>query len=109
MAFPQAQARLQDAVFSRLGENATWAGITGTVRIIRRQADERFALERGNLIEAGAMLRVRKVDVEAPAIGHAVQVLDDDGDPLADASFTISGEPELDRKGVWHCPIVPAA
>lgn len=106
---PQAQARLQAAVFGRLGENATWSGITGTVRVCRREHDEELRMERGTLIERGGMVRVRKSEVAAPAEGDQVQVLDDDGNPIADAAFTVTGEPQLDRRGVWTCPVGPIA
>lgn len=104
MSFPQAQARLQAAVFDRLGEDATWDGTADPVRVIRRVEDQHLQMDRATIIETGVTIRVRKSDVGAPAEGQQVQVLDADGNPLSDGLFTLNGTPELDRKGVWHCP-----
>jgi hypothetical protein len=52
---------------------------------------------------------VRKSEVEAPAVGDQVQILDEAGDPVADALFEVDGEPMLDRRGVWTCPVKIAA
>ena len=104
MSFPQVLARQQAAVFARLGEGATWEGVSGTVRVIPRTADERLQLDQATIIATGVTIRVRKVEVDAPAEGQQVQVLDDNGDPLAGGLFVLNGTPELDRKGVWHCP-----
>lgn len=104
MSFLQAQARLQAAVFDRLGEAATWDGVSDSVRVIRRVADEQLRFDQATIIQTGVTLRVRKSEVAAPAEGQEVQVLDEDGNPAADGLFVLNGVPELDRKGVWHCP-----
>lgn len=104
--FAERVARAEEAVFRTFGEDATWAGLADPVRVIRREADEPLRLDYGETIVSGRMLRVRKSEVEAPAEGDEVQVLDADGAPVADAKFAVSGEPRLDRKGVWHCQIV---
>ena len=104
MSFPQAQARLEAAVFDRLGEDATWDGVSGTVRVIRRVADEELRFDVATIIQTGVTIRVRKSEVAAPAEGQQVQVIDDSGTPLAVGLFVINGEPQIDRKGVWHCP-----
>lgn len=106
---PQAQARLQAAVFARLGEAATWTGVAGNVRVLRREADEELHLDRGTIIEDGGRIRVRQSEVAAPAVGNEVQILDVDGNPVAGALYTVSGEPQLDRKGVWTCTVGPIA
>lgn len=106
---PQAQARLQDSVFARLGENASWTGVTGAVRVCRREYDEALRLERSTVIETGVTIRVRKSEVPAPAIGNQVQMLDDDGNAIAGDLYAINGRPKLDRKGVWHCQASPSA
>jgi hypothetical protein len=103
MSFPQARGRMEDAIFDRLGEDANWSGV-GVVRIRRREADENLHLSYGEQIAMGRTIKVRKSQVEAPAEGVVVQVLDDDGVPLADALFEINGEPKLDANGVWTCP-----
>ena len=109
MNFPQAQARLESAVFDRLGEDATWQGVTGTVRVLRRVFDDTLQLGGAAVIETAVTIRVRKAEVAAPAQGQQVQVLDEAGAPIAEALFVVNGEPTLDRKGVWHCPATPAA
>jgi hypothetical protein len=107
MSFPSALARQQQAIFQRLGEDADWDG--AVVRIIRRSDDERLQLERGQLVEPGNTIRVRRADVANPAIGQIVQVLDDAGNALADARFAVSGEPLLNRHGAWVCQVIPAS
>jgi hypothetical protein len=106
MSFTQAIARQQDAIFDRLGEDADWDGV-GVVRVRRREADEDLHFDRGAIVETGHTIKVRKSQVDAPAIGQVVQILDDNGDPLPDAMFEVSGEPKLDRRRVWTCPVVP--
>lgn len=104
MSFPQAKSRLEAAVFDRLGEDAIWEGITGTVRVRRFVADQDMHLGSSVIVETGVSLKVRKCEVPVPAQGQQVQVLDDDGNPLSDGLYLITGEPELDRKAVWRCP-----
>lgn len=107
MSFSQALARQQAAIFERLGEDADWESV-GVVRVRRREADEELGFTHGASIVTGRRIKVRKSEVAAPAEGQVVQILDGNGDPLPDALFTIAGEPKLDRKGVWTCPIEPA-
>lgn len=102
MSFAGSVARQQDAIFSTLGEDADWEGV-GTVRVRRREADEELQFERGKVIETGRRIKVRRSEVPEPALGQTVQILDDNGDPVPDGTFVISGEPELDRRGVWTC------
>lgn len=104
MSFPQVQARLESAVFDRLGEAAIWEGATGQVRVRRVVADAELHLGSASVVETGVRLKVRKSEVPAPASGQQVQVLDDGGNPLPDGLYVITGEPELDRKAVWRCP-----
>lgn len=111
MGFPQAIERQQQAVFDRLGEDATWTGAADPVRIRRpRDGDEDFRLDYGELVARGTLLKVRKAQIAAPAEGHEIQILDEDGNAVADAQFVVTGEPKLDRrKGVWTCQVTPAA
>jgi hypothetical protein len=62
----------------------------------------------GELIARGRTIKVRKSEVPTPAEGQAVQLLDENGDPVSGASFVVSGEPKLDRRGVWTCPVAVA-
>lgn len=104
MNFPQAKARLEQAVFDRLGEDATWEGTADPVRIRCFVADEELRLGSGVVIQTGVTIKVRKSEVAAPQQDQQVQVLDESGSPLADGLFVVNGEPQLDRKGVWRCP-----
>lgn len=108
MSFAEAQARLQASVFQRLGDDATWQGTSGTVRVRWREGDEELRLDRGTIVTMGRLIKVRKSEVSAPLAGQAVQILDTNGDPIAEASFVITGEPMLDRKGVWTCQALEA-
>ena len=102
--FAERVARQQEAVFRTFGEDAEWQGV-GVVRVRRREADEELRLDRGSLIETGRVIRVRRSEVAAPVAGQTVQLLDENGAPVAGELFVIAGEPKLDRKRVWHCSV----
>jgi hypothetical protein len=101
--------RQQAAIFDVLGEDAEWQGVSGPVRVIRREADENIRTDYSDLLDTGRVIKVRKSEVSAPAEGQQVQILDANGDPVADALFQVDREPMLDRRGVWTCPVKPAA
>lgn len=105
MSFPQALERQQTAIFERLGVFAQWQGIDDPVLVRRREADEQLRFDRSTVIEEGATIKVRQVEVAQPAIGDQVQILDDDGNAVTGALFAVTGEPMLDRRGVWTCPV----
>jgi hypothetical protein len=110
MPLPQdVLTRQQDAIFRVLGEAAQWQGVADPVRVRRREADETIRTDFSDLIGTGRTIIVRKAEVPAPVEGDQVQILDDAGDPLADALFELAGEPQLDRRGNWHCPVKPVA
>lgn len=108
MSFLEAQARLQAAVFLRLGNDATWTGAADPVRVRWREADEDLRLDRGTLVVTGRLIKVRRSEIANPAAGDEVQILDDDGNPISGAAFVVTGEPMLDRKGVWTCQVLEA-
>lgn len=108
MTFAERVTRLEEAVFRTFGENATWTGAADPVRVVRKEADEEVPFTRGGGIVTGHRIKVRKSEVASPSIGDEVQILDGDGNPVADGAFTVSGEPRLDRKGVWTCIVEPA-
>jgi hypothetical protein len=104
MPFGASQARLQQAVFDRLGEDAAWSGsVTATVRVRRRDADEEVGFVHGTALVDGHRIKVRKSEVPAPVEGDRVQILDEAGAPVDGALYAVAGEPKLDRKGVWTC------
>lgn len=112
MAFPQATiARLESAVYDRLGEFAQWQGVADPVRVRRpRDGDQEFRLQYGELLVDAAIITVRQSEVAEPQDGDQVQILDDDGNAIAELLFAVAGEPKLDRKkGVWICQAKPAA
>ncbi len=108
MGFRDAIGRMESAVFDRLGEDATWTGVVEPVRVRRREADEELQQTYGEIVATGRSIRVRKSEVDAPAEGDEVQILDDDGNPVAGAAYTVTGEPELDRTDVWTCKVILA-
>jgi hypothetical protein len=108
MSFTGAADRLQQAVFSRLGEDAQWEGVEGTVRVRRREHDEDSRYGEGSEILTVRAIRVRRSEVPEPAEGNQIQILDAAGAPLEGGAYRVSGEPECDRKGVWRCPVEPA-
>jgi len=108
MSFAQALERQQAAIFDRLGVDADWQDI-GVVRIRYREADENQHLDFGEVIVPGRTIKVRQSQVPTPAEGQTVQLLDASGDPVSGGAFVVDGEPTLDRRGVWTCPVKPAA
>ena len=106
MSFAGAAELLQAAVFNRLGEDAQWEGVDGAVRVRRREYDEesRFS-EGGSEILTVRYIRVRRSEVTQPSGGQEIQILNDAGAPIEGALYRVNGEPELDRKGVWRCPV----
>lgn len=109
MSFAKAAARLQEAVFGRLGEDAAWEGVAGTVRVRRIEADDQVDFERGAVVATGRSIRVRRFEVPSPREGQIVQVLDEAGAAVPEGRLAVSGEPVLDRKGIWTCAVEPAA
>lgn len=110
MPLPQdALVRQQAAIFDVLGEPAQWEGVADVVRVKRREADETIRTDFSELIGTGHVLKVRKSEVAAPAVAQQVQILDVDGLPVAGGLFEVVGEPMLDRRDVWTCPVKPVA
>lgn len=103
MSFAQALVRQQAAIFDRLGEDAGWTGISGTVRVIFRHYDEDARLGQGSIVSRRHFIRVRKSEVAAPASGNIVTPQESGG------SYKICAEPMLNRKGVWECEAVKIA
>lgn len=102
MSFPQARERMTNAVFARLGEDAEWAGVADPVRVILTQQDETLRFDRAVQRQMGQMLRVRRAEVAAPALGDVVTLQHDS------SQWAVIAEPELLRHGVWQCEISPA-
>ncbi|HVM38296.1 MAG TPA: hypothetical protein VM265_07915 [Sphingomicrobium sp.] len=109
MSFAETLARQQQAVFDRLGEDATWTGVEDVVRVRRREADEELRFDRGAAVMGGHLIMVRRSEVADPVEGNQVQILDASGEPVPGALYALAGEPMLDRKGVWRCAVRPIA
>jgi hypothetical protein len=105
MSFAEALVRQQEAIFARLGEDATWAGVTGTVRVRRREHDEESRFDQASEVLTVRAILVRRSEVRTPADGNEVQILDDAGEAVPDALYVVDGEPEMDRRGVWRCAV----
>lgn len=99
MGFAGPLTRLQDAVFRRFGDPASWPGIVDPVLVITRTQDVEQQFQGGTLIGERRMLRVRQSDVPTPEDGMTIVLV------ATGEEITLTGEPQLDRKGVWHCPI----
>jgi hypothetical protein len=97
--------RQQAAIFERPGGICAWEGVADPVRVIRREADESIRGDYSELI-AGRTIRVRKSEVAAPAKASRCKswTLTATRSPTL---FEVDGEPQLDRRGVWHCPVKP--
>lgn len=100
MGFAQSRARLQTAVFGRLGEDATWTGIPTPVRIRLAEMDAEVGFGEARLIAPAKAIRVHRDAVPAPMVGDMVQLLD------SLRAFRVSQEPQVDLNGVWQCPAV---
>lgn len=110
MPIPQdALVRQQTAIFDVLGDDAQWEGVADPVRVKLNVADESIRGDYSDLVATGRTIKVRKSEVAAPAVGDQVQMLDSSGDPVSDSLFEVAGEPMLDRRGVWTCPVKPAS
>jgi hypothetical protein len=108
MSFPRALERQQQAVFDRLGEDADWDGI-GTVRVRRREADETIRGDFSDLVGTGRTHQGAQVRSRAPGGRRPGANPGRSRRPVADALFEVDGEPMLDRRGVWTCPVKIAA
>lgn len=90
-------ARQQAAVYAALGEDASWPGITGPVRVILRDEDALVGLG----VEDRIFLRVRQSEVASPAKGQAIELGDG-------RRFVLTRTPLLDRRKSWRCEAKPA-
>ncbi len=103
MSFPDVVARQQAAVFRTLGQDATWPGIADPVRVIPRERDDPVGFGESFDIRRVRFLRVRKVEVAAPAADDVVTLA------LDGRLLKVIAQPRLDRKGVWVCEVTEVA
>ena len=102
VSFVQARANAVDRIFERMGEAATWSGISGFVQVILREGDEVAGTDDPGFVLSTHFVRVRRSEVAAPAGGDTVQPGESGG------TYLIVGAPRIDRKGVWICEAVEA-
>jgi hypothetical protein len=96
VSFAEVVERQQDAVFRRLGEDATWSGIADPVRIRFAERDDSLAWSEGRTVALVRFVRVRRSEVASPAIGDVIVRTEQGGQQLE-----VIETPTLDRKGVW--------
>lgn len=101
MGFPEHRRALTDAAFATFGEDAAWDGIEAPVRVRFRTEDEEGGFSQSRFITRTLMMRVRSWEVAEPDDGQAVVLA---AGPHA-GRYVVSGEPQLDGKGVWSCPV----
>ena len=99
MSFAASRDRLQSAIFARLGEDATWTGQADPVRVRFVEADAELGFGEARLIASAMAIRVRRSEVEAPAVGDEVTLT------ASGRTLRLSQEPQVDRNGVWECPV----
>jgi hypothetical protein len=98
MSFAEQVTRQQDVVFRTFGEDAIWPGIAGIVRVRHRRQDDDSRFQTTDTITTTNFVRVRRSEVASPALGQVVEL-------LAGPKLKVIGEPTIDRKDVWTCPV----
>lgn len=102
MSFTEARARMDDAVFRRFGEDASYVSPHGQVsegvRIIRKEADDESRFADSRMIMPTYRIRVRRSDIAKPEEGGRF-VLNEDGSEL---TLVVTGEPMANaRRTIW--------
>lgn len=103
MSFAPIRTRLIDAVFRRLGEDATWTGVDGPVQVRPTEREEAGDFGQSRDVVLVNFIRVRRSEVPSAAIGQQV-ILSADG-----RVFVVMAEPILTRNAVWICQVAPVA
>lgn len=104
MSFSGSRARLVDAVFARLGEDARWGIMPAPVRVRWRSEDQDAPFDRASEILRVNFIRVRRSEIAQPEIGDVVVLLDAAGVPTGD-EFRVIADPQLSRNRVWVCEV----
>ena len=102
MSFPEVRARLDDAVFRRFGEDATYVSRFGqtieNVRVIRKEPDEEPRFGDSRVIMPTCRLRVRRSQVRDLGENDRF-ILIEDG---AEIEILVTGDPMLNaRRTIW--------
>lgn len=102
MSFAGVVARQQAAIFRTLGEDATWSGVSGSVRIRLAEKDDLNGWGNDQVVVRVRFVRVRQSEVASPAEDD---ICTRDGPEL----LKVIGTPTLDRKRVWTCQVQPVS
>lgn len=102
MSLAELQARKDDAVFRRFGEDATYVSKYGQqfpdIRVIRKRPDENVRFSDHQLITPTCSLRVRRSQVPEIEGGDRIIFVDDG----VEVEYIVHGEPMLNpRRTVW--------
>jgi len=104
MSFAEVVDRQQDAVFRRLGEDATWSGVSGSVRIRCAERDDLDGWGDGQRVVRTRFVRVRRSQVPTPGIGDTITRAADG------VVLEVLAKPRLTRTRIWTCEVkeIPA-
>jgi hypothetical protein len=102
MSFTEVQARKDDAVFRRFGEDAGYVSRFGerlpSVRVIRKRPDENVRFSDHQIITPTCSLKVRRSEVRDLQAGDRFVFLDEG----TEVEYLLHGEPLLNpRRTVW--------
>lgn len=95
-------AGLGAAIDQHLGEDATWTGIAGTVRVHDEAADDTVRYGGNDVIVSTRVIRVRRTWVPAPKDGDELVLLG------TAETLRVTGDPILDEEGFWACTVAEA-
>lgn len=101
MSFAERVARMQEAVFRTLGEDATWSGVEPDVRVRFREQDGVEGFGGSQILIAETYIMVRRSQVPSPAVGDVVTLR------ASELSYRVTADPTIDRKGRWTCVVTP--
>lgn len=99
MSFAGRVARMQDAVFQTLGEDADWDGFPDPVRVRYREFDAVEGFGGSQVLVADRVIMVRRSEVPSPVGGDLVVLV------ASGRRFRVTGDPKIDRKGRWVCVV----
>ena len=99
MSFAKPRERMNDAIFARLGEDATWSEIDAPVRVILREQDDEWQMDRAVQRVRVRFIRVRRAEIAQPCVGDDIYV------EAYDAYYRVVTEPLLLRHLVWQCEV----
>lgn len=100
-SFAERVARMQDAVFQTLGEDASWTGVDQTVRVRHRTMDDVEGFGGGQVLVTSEVIMARRSEVPSPAVDDIVTLA------KSGLQYRVTAKPKVDRKGRWVCVVAP--